>query len=454
MEVDVIILSKTATEELFKILKETVNSLKKSEKNHSFNVIIVESNKKIKEQFGSRLYEIKAKFILPPVEKFNYNQFLNIGLRECKNDYILISNNDVIYFQDWFSEIKKQFDKDPELLSACPTDRKWHRHAKQFFDGTKEIYLGYRTSYEFTGWSFVVKKEVFKQIGVFDEKFDFYYQDNDWVEMYKRENIKHGLVYNSLCHHLLSKSTSVVDKSSKLTDMDHQYEKFFNKWTYPGEKKYKRLSILIPSLEGRESYLNRLVARLKPQVTPEVEILLLKDNKEMSIGEKRNKLIEQSIGEYTVFIDDDDWVSEDYVKSLLMATDHKPDVVSFNTCIINEGKMARKVDVSIKHEKYKDFAIKDKEDIKVVMYRRRPGHLHAIKRSIGTTIKFPHISIGEDEKYAKELLEKLKTEIKLNKYLYFYDNRKKDNSEAKLMEIMSNEKKYVESAEKIATIVK
>ena len=105
MDIDVVILSKTSTEKLFEILRETVTSLHNYETNFKFNVIIVESNKKIKEMFGNRIYEIKAKFVIPPLLVFNYNLFLNIGLRESKSEFVLISNNDVIYFKDWFTEI-------------------------------------------------------------------------------------------------------------------------------------------------------------------------------------------------------------------------------------------------------------------------------------------------------------------------------------------------------------
>ena len=33
----------------------------------------------------------------------------------------------------------------------------------------------------------------------------------------------------------------------------------------------------------------------------------------MTIGEKRNRLLSLATNDYTVFIDDDDWIHEDYV---------------------------------------------------------------------------------------------------------------------------------------------
>jgi hypothetical protein len=190
MDVDVIILSNTTTNELFDILKQTVDSIHDSEPEHKFNVIVVESCKEVSSLFTHKLSEIRAKFTIPQVPKFNYNLYLNIGLRECKNDLVLITNNDVIYYKGWFTAIAKQFEIDPELMSVSPIDRKWHRHTESIFSSLKELHIGTRTSYEFTGWSFIIRRKLFDILGGFDERFAFYYQDNDWVEMYNSYNLK------------------------------------------------------------------------------------------------------------------------------------------------------------------------------------------------------------------------------------------------------------------------
>ena len=40
---------------------------------------------------------LKIDTLIFPDEDFNYNKFVNIGLEECKNEAILITNNDVFY---------------------------------------------------------------------------------------------------------------------------------------------------------------------------------------------------------------------------------------------------------------------------------------------------------------------------------------------------------------------
>ena len=61
----------------------------------------------------------------------------------------------------------------------------------------------------------------------------------------------------------------------------------------------KKLSILICSLNSRnEKFLSRLKYNLSSQLTDEIEVLIASDNGEMTIGEKRQKLLEKAAGEY------------------------------------------------------------------------------------------------------------------------------------------------------------
>ena len=77
----------------------------------------------------------------------------------------------------------------------------------------------------------------------------------------------------------------------------------------------KKLSILICSLASRADKLQRLMNVLQPQINDSVELLVKTDNGEMPIGKKRNLLLEEASGAYIAFVDDDDLVSEDYVKN-------------------------------------------------------------------------------------------------------------------------------------------
>ncbi len=49
----------------------------------------------------------------------------------------------------------------------------------------------------------------------------------------------------------------------------------------------------------------------------------------MKVGEKRNAIMSLSKGRYITFIDDDDWVADDYVAKILEAIEQNPEVITF-----------------------------------------------------------------------------------------------------------------------------
>ena len=80
-------------------------------------------------------------------------------------------------------------------------------------------------------------------------------------------------------------------------------------------------SVLIPTIPGREAGLARLtqsirekVARICPHLR--YEFCVEFDNKEMSIGMKRQKLLDSAKGKYLSFIDDDDDITDAYIEDL------------------------------------------------------------------------------------------------------------------------------------------
>jgi hypothetical protein len=69
---------------------------------------------------------------------------------------------------------------------------------------------------------------------------------------------------------------------------------------------YPLLSILIPSIPSRIDDAKKIIDRLTAFFPEDVEILMLLDNKKMSIGMKRELLKNMSKGKYFMFVDDDD----------------------------------------------------------------------------------------------------------------------------------------------------
>lgn len=143
----------------------------------------------------------------------------------------------------------------------------------------------------------------------------------------------------------------------------------------------------------------------------EVEIIVCTDNKAMTVGAKRNLLISLANGDYTVFIDDDDMVSVNYVSAIIEAWKYNSDVIVFRAVRYDGGVFDREV---IYGKEYR----RDSQTRKY--YFRLPNHLMPVKRSISSQVKFPEISFGEDSAWAKDLLRSLNTQTTIPHILYEY----------------------------------
>ena len=182
---------------------------------------------------------------------------------------------------------------------------------------------------------------------------------------------------------------------------------FINKNEIP-----KKLSILICSMGKRTKLLDRLMQCLRPQLTSEVEVIIDTDDGELTIGAKRNGLVESATGEYCAFIDDDDLVSNDYISKILTATESKPDTCAFESIITVDGKEPKPVYISMKYEKWVDTE---------TAYYRSTQHLSPIKTEIAKKVKYPDTSMCEDRVYSEGIQKLMKTEVEIKDPIYFYD---------------------------------
>lgn len=185
----------------------------------------------------------------------------------------------------------------------------------------------------------------------------------------------------------------------------------------------KLLSVLIPTLPDRKNFLFDLLDELHYQmeywdVESEVEIIIDDTEKHLSIGAKRQRLLEKANGEYIVFIDDDDMILNDYLWVIVSGIkSDKPDVVSFNGYMTTNGKNRENFKIR------KDFPyITIKDTSGKNEYLRYNNHLSPIKREIALKIGYKDLSFAEDYDYAKRLKDSslIKTEYYFDGDLYHY----------------------------------
>lgn len=174
-----------------------------------------------------------------------------------------------------------------------------------------------------------------------------------------------------------------------------------------------KLSVLIPTIPRHSRKLEALLIQLKKQKTDEVEILTYETEEYpsgLSTGKKRNELISEARGEYVVFVDADDVISEDYIETILHATQGTPDIICFDVMYCN-GSFKKPV-------KYSKKFGRDAE--KPDYFERLPNHLMPVKRSIAHKVGYKDITYGEDADYAKRIRDRIRSESIINKTLYYY----------------------------------
>ena len=102
------------------------------------------------------------------------------------------------------------------------------------------------------------------------------------------------------------------------------------------------LSILIPTILERSEQFEYLCAHLKNildlhDLHDQVHVTAIRDNKEMPIGLKRQRLYDIAKGTYSWQIDDDDNIHQYAIPLILEAIEKGPDCVTFEEKVIIDG---------------------------------------------------------------------------------------------------------------------
>ena len=192
------------------------------------------------------------------------------------------------------------------------------------------------------------------------------------------------------------------------------------------------LTIMIPTTVDRRDLFERLYKELQRQIsdypngTELVEIIYDEDNKEKSVGLKRQPLLERAKGEFVVGFDSDDLPALTYIQDILDAlilNSGNPDIdhVGFlEDCDIN-GERSISI-FSIRHSHWDEN--KDGYD-----HIRCANPKSVIRRRKALIVGFPDMRFGEDRVFSEAVTPHLKSEVFINKPLYYYIHRSSDHNE-------------------------
>lgn len=212
--IDIIILSNGKNDTLTALTNQTIQTVINSEDPAviTFNVVVIESNAALAP------FQYPNSTTVYPSSAFGFHKYLNIGANMTKNEMICFCNNDLIFHKGWASAILAAAAIDPEIYSCstfCPTF-----HADKGDEIPNEINYGYKNGVLFTGWCFLLKRETFNIVGPFDEKYIFWYADDDFRLTLEKYKLKNALIKGAKVTHLGSET---LNKEKSETQFKLQY---------------------------------------------------------------------------------------------------------------------------------------------------------------------------------------------------------------------------------------
>ena len=185
-----------------------------------------------------------------------------------------------------------------------------------------------------------------------------------------------------------------------------------------------KLQILIPTLPERKESFDSLVAVLRNQTIAAgyewgKDVWYLAEYTArglMTIGEKRNRLLEIADADYVAFHDDDDSPSATYILRTMEGINKGVDACSLRGVITWDGINPEIFEHSIKYPEWKTNSTGE------IKYERNTNHLNVIKREIAQQFKFPETNFGEDHDWSQQLHASglIKTEHFIDEVIYNY----------------------------------
>jgi hypothetical protein len=178
------------------------------------------------------------------------------------------------------------------------------------------------------------------------------------------------------------------------------------------ERKHMILSILTPTIPGREKQLQALQRRIEKQIGGHaVEHLILSDNRKRSIGAKRQALLDIARGQYIAFVDDDDDIADSYVEELVNAAASNADVITFLQGATYNGQQSV-VDFQLGQC---DWPFEPGG-----LTNRDAWHVNAWRRSRVAHCQFGESNYGEDLTWCQQARRMAETTVHIPKILHFY----------------------------------
>ena len=223
------------------------------------------------------------------------------------------------------------------------------------------------------------------------------------------------------------------------------------------------VSVIVP-IYNVENYVKKCLDSLAAQTLEDVEFILIDDGSTDSSGRiadqyssdsrfhvfhtenrglsaARNYGIDQSHGEYIMFVDGDDWVDLEFCKiPYETAIKNKADLIIFQVYHVKNGKIRKE------NRAIKSIPTGAVDDYIAIRYGGDAAWNKLYKRDLFESIRYPEGRVYEDIATTHKLVHDAKCTIIINNSLYYYAERKGSITKSHTKENLTD--RFVSSKEK------
>lgn len=205
------------------LTKECLNSIKKYKGNLKLEIIVIDNGSTDSSvdylKKASKDKRIQTVFLN---QNWGFAGAVNRGIKKAKGKFLLLLNADTQIQKEIFQEAIKFAEKHPQsiiglqLVNLDGSIQPSVYHFPSAIGAIKEFWLGKKDSYQkyaplskkpvkvdaVTGAAMLIPRKIIKKVGLFDEKYFFYFEDLDYCRRAKKVGFNiYYLPFVKILHH-------------------------------------------------------------------------------------------------------------------------------------------------------------------------------------------------------------------------------------------------------------
>jgi GT2 family glycosyltransferase len=186
-------------------------------------------------------------------ENLGFSGGNNLGVRECRGDYIILLNNDTVVTPGWLGRLVRHLENDDKLGLVGPVTNAIGNEAcvdVDYDDDEAMLVVSRRyTSAHFRELLYVdniaffavaFRRATWEKTGELDEGFGLgFFEDDDYCRRVAESGLKIAIAEDVFIHHELSASFDLLGARRKQEQFEHSRELFEEKWGAWTPHKYR-----------------------------------------------------------------------------------------------------------------------------------------------------------------------------------------------------------------------